>query len=260
MIIGLSKKGLDIFCWTLFIVLSSAYLFVANAEYHVRVLDLKNKNTNETTRILHVQGDYDEGITDAARKALDKYDVDRAVLFSPGGQGIEGYDMARLFSDKKTNTYVAKGTYCLSACAIAFVGGDNYEVNDGILGFHKAYIPGDVYKDQQEAFKHGSSSGRYNLFFFLANGFSAEFSFVMDSKTDPDNFVVFTNEDDLNKHYVRTKENNLDDYLQPLNSKFTVWGGDEMISYLKDNPNEDTGWEIKEELFHSTNKKDNDDE
>ena len=259
-IIGLSKRAIDVFCMALFIILSSAYLYTANAEYTVQVVELENKRTHETTKILHIQGDFEDDLAETARKALDAHDVDRAVLFSPGGQAYEGYTLAHLFSTREVPTYVSKGTYCLSACAIAFIGGTDYKVNDGILGFHSAYIPEDVFENQQEAFKNGQQSGIYGLYYLLANGFSYEFASAISSKTDPDNFIIFTNEDDLNKHFVRTEKNNFDDYLNDTNSKFNVWNGPQMIKYLEDNPNDSSEWTVTKTLFKSTNKKDNDNE
>ena len=254
MIIGISKKGLNIFCWALFLVISSAYLFAANAEYTVRVLELENNKSKETTTILHVLGDYDEGIHKATKEALESHDIDRAVLFSPGGSAYEGYSMANLFSTHKVKTYVAKGTYCLSACAVAFTGGEDYKVNNGILGFHKAYIPADTFENQQEAFASGSTAGTYNFYFMLANGFSAEFAFAINEKTTPDDFIVFTNEEDFMKHHVRTEENSIDSYFQNNETPFTIWSGDQMKSFLEANENEANEWTVTKTLFKSTNK------
>ena len=103
-------------------------------------------------------------------------------------------------------------------------------------------------------------SGIYGLYYLLANGFSYEFADAISKKTDPNNFIIFTNEDDLNKHFVRTEENKFDDYFKTKNSKFDVWDGDMMVKHLEDNPNDSSEWTVTKTLFEITNKKDNDNE
>lgn len=71
---------------------------------------------------------------------------------SPGGLYTEGWKIAKLFSDYKSvaSTYVAKDSYCYSACAIAFLGGSAPGADGAIvrrriihssakLGFHAPF-------------------------------------------------------------------------------------------------------------------------
>jgi hypothetical protein len=72
------------------------------------------------------------------------------VLSSPGGSYLEGIRLARLFAETKTSTLVPKGAHCYSACAIAFLGGqegERYGVAPartlqpgGKIGFHAPYL------------------------------------------------------------------------------------------------------------------------
>ena len=66
-------------------------------------------------------------------RLLKEYDVDEVVLASPGGLGYEGYMTANALSRHEKKVRVAEGTYCLSACAIAFIGGTDYIINNGVL-------------------------------------------------------------------------------------------------------------------------------
>lgn len=256
-IIGLTNKGVTVLCWAIFIIISSAYLFVANAEYKVRVVDLKNSNTNETRRVLHIAGDFDEGISKDIKKALDEYKVDEAVLYSPGGLGYEGFVSANHLSEHEVPVRVAKGTYCISACAVAFIGGTDYKINDSILAFHKGWVPNEPWKNQNEAFDAGQVSGGYSSLFFVANGFSFELPSHINEHSNQDTFIVFHNEKDLNKYYVRTKKNNVNDYLDQLDIKPNVLSSDDIVKYLENNPWVDSGWKIESTLLELTNEDSN---
>jgi hypothetical protein len=72
----------------------------------------------------------------------------RVCLNSPGGSLVEGVALAKLFNDQSIGTAVGRGKSCLSACAVAFMGGLVSYENDvypqpnrllhplGKLGFH----------------------------------------------------------------------------------------------------------------------------
>lgn len=66
------------------------------------------------------------------------------LLDSPGGLTQQGFDLGRFFYDAKVITMIPAGASCLSACAIAFVGGRDPLTSaplrilaaGGRLGFH----------------------------------------------------------------------------------------------------------------------------
>ncbi len=72
----------------------------------------------------------------------------RVCLNSPGGSLIEGVALAKLFNEQSIGTAIERGNSCLSACAVAFMGGQVSYENDvapqpnrilhplGKLGFH----------------------------------------------------------------------------------------------------------------------------
>jgi hypothetical protein len=78
-------------------------------------------------------------------------------LHSPGGEILEGFSLGYLFREFDVATVVRGGKFCLSACAIAFLGGTvshlpptvvagrNIEIG-GIVGFHNFYISPDSQK------------------------------------------------------------------------------------------------------------------
>lgn len=67
-------------------------------------------------------------------------------LNSQGGSFAEGVALAKLFHSRAVGTYVADGNECLSACAVAFMGGTRHQTNFKVrdrtiatqarLGFH----------------------------------------------------------------------------------------------------------------------------
>lgn len=87
-------------------------------------------------------------LTDEALQLYDYPNSDRIVVMdSAGGNYREGVRLLDFFRKNKFRTYVGKGSECLSACAVAFLGGAN--MNEGwgvnpdrivhpraVLGFH----------------------------------------------------------------------------------------------------------------------------
>ena len=63
------------------------------------------------------------------------------VLDSPGGDLWAGLEISRAIGLMGFDTLVPSGASCESACAIAWLGGENrYMAPDGAVGFHAAYV------------------------------------------------------------------------------------------------------------------------
>ena len=238
------------FLLTLIFIISTS---IVNAEYRLTVFEVQNDITKEQRQVLHIGGDFDDGIGNDVDRLLKEYDVDEVVLASPGGLGYEGYMTANALSRHEKKVRVAEGTYCLSACAIAFVGGTDYIINNGVLGFHRAWIPtDDAFESQNDAFANGQIAGDYHNYFLIANGFNAELSSHITQRTNQDSFVTFTHEDELNKYYVRSEKNDVIDYINPLNITPKIWGLNELTTHLTENPNAG-GWTVTKEIKVITN-------
>lgn len=78
------------------------------------------------------------------------------TLNSPGGNYVEGLNMARFFRENAIATWIVSGSNCYSACAFAFMGGTGHAATNGIgdyidrtlepggtLGFHAPYVASD---------------------------------------------------------------------------------------------------------------------
>ncbi|WP_420324720.1 hypothetical protein [Mameliella sp.] len=104
-----------------------------------------------------LSGQITEGDTDRLRRVIPpaKSAFDRAhiatwlCLDSPGGSFPEGLDLAAYIRETGISTHVAADDSCLSACALAFLGGTQFWIEDGLtrsrsrsmhaaatLGFH----------------------------------------------------------------------------------------------------------------------------
>jgi hypothetical protein len=114
-------------------------------------------NTPMPVHTLRITGMFEPGDADAIRRVLVSLKPDArpassapfavAELSSIGGDLIEGFKVGYLFAEFDVATVVRKGDACLSACALAFLGGTsshlpparvsscNLEIG-GILGFH----------------------------------------------------------------------------------------------------------------------------
>ena len=93
-------------------------------------------------RTLSVEGTYGLRSEDAVRQALSEHKgIREVVLAGPGGRASTGFELFRMFRERKLATRVDGG--CASACTIAFLGGVERSLGPkGRLGFHRASFPG----------------------------------------------------------------------------------------------------------------------
>ena len=162
---------------------------------------------------LILTGPVEVGDSAKLKEMLVKYPETTAVAFhSPGGVAYEGFAMAQVMSDNLLNSLVPTGSICLSACAIAFIGGAEYTI-DGALGFHSSYLPDPGSLPSSVAFKEGQAVGVQDTFFFLANGFSVQLPQLISLYTSPEDFLVFYNESQLDEFFMRDEEDNINSYL-----------------------------------------------
>ncbi len=102
-------------------------------------------------RTLYVAGSYGIGSEAAVRSALERNKgIRTVVLAGPGGRASVGFDLYRMFQERKLATRVEGG--CASACTIAFLGGVERSISPGgRLGFHRASFPGMAEDDMYES-------------------------------------------------------------------------------------------------------------
>lgn len=101
---------------------------------------------------LKLQGAIESGDFERPRDQLDK--AERLCLNSPGGSYFDGIKLFQHIAESKIKTAVEASDSCLSACAIAFMGGADGAYGDrfpartiyagGVLGFHSPFLVGSV--------------------------------------------------------------------------------------------------------------------
>ena len=138
-----------------------------------------------THQAIEVVGPFGRGIAEAFRREFDKHpDVKSVHLTSPGGLVIEGRQLRDLIYARKLNTYVR--TACISACTLAFIGGDRRTMRRGaVIGFHQySRSPYEKYRlraqDQDRSYFAGRGVSRR----FLDRMFDADSSSVLTLSAD----------------------------------------------------------------------------
>lgn len=103
-----------------------------------------------------ISGEITKGDANKLNELIAKYGRDDGIvggkveLSSPGGDYSEGIELAKFFKKRGITTYVRSGDQCLSACALAFLGG-SYETESTVgytsrqmevgarIGFHAPF-------------------------------------------------------------------------------------------------------------------------
>lgn len=212
----------------------------------VMMIKAYNVNTFQSQNILYYVGP----ITQYSREILEYYseqypEVDTIALASGGGVAYESFDLGSWLSDKKMKVIVPRGQLCLSACAYAFMGGTDYEIN-GLLGFHNASIGGFPENTEWDLNKinsvyvAGQVLGTQASYWFMVNGFHPLLATHIMQKTDREKFIVFGSGEQFNKWYVRNDEepdlavNYL--ALQEDLTELVIMDGPAMSRYLQTSP------------------------
>jgi len=163
--------------------------------------------------MLSFSGTFVAGLTEHFLRALILYpDVTTVTMSSPGGSLAEGYKLGNAMSEYNLIMVVPKGKVCVSACALAFIGGWKYFIG-GLLAFHSPYLP--QYSPDtiiEDIYYSGQNTGVQQMFYFAANGFRAQLYMTIAQYTDRENFMVFTNTNDLH-HYLMIDDRTYKEYL-----------------------------------------------
>jgi hypothetical protein len=111
--------------------------------------EIRIAERNGSSVTISLTGEIKDGDAAVLRPQLEKLSFPTVALSSPGGSYPEGIRLARLFSQTGTGTLVRKDSHCYSACAIAFLGGNNGDKyrfpervlqTGGKIGFHAPYL------------------------------------------------------------------------------------------------------------------------
>ena len=184
-------------------------------------------------------GQVEFGVGNRLRTLLDENpDISVVNMISEGGAAYEAYELASVLSDYEMTAYVPEGQYCLSACASAFLGAAEYDI-DGVIGFHNAWAPGyDTFSTYNEGLQDGQALGSYSTYHMLLNGFSIQLPLLVSHYTSPNEFIVFFHENDLKSFYARSDDDSVAPYLSGLVDPNETWldfhlmTPDKMFAYM----------------------------
>ena len=213
----------------------------AHADFSIHTGTVVTEATGEEENVIIYTGAF----TDESAPMLDAVLVDhpehRTIVFnSPGGVAHSAFQVGFVLNDHEVKTWVPKGRSCVSACAIAFLSGADYEIS-GQLAFHSAYIAEEGWeqireaKQEQDVHTRAQLLATYMTYYIVANGFSFDLAVDINSLTGPNTFVTFRNEDDLLRYFAREDEGDdkIAGYFENANDPL-VLSGEELATYSID--------------------------
>ena len=153
---------------------------------HSANITYTDKQITITGRLLN--GDYQN-----LQRVIDRTGIKSVRLNSNGGSAIEGYQLGYTISRNKMSTVINKGDVCLSACAVAFLGGA-HKYNYGVLGFHVAWSK-QKGKDFNDGMKVGQMFGSVDSIYLFNMGYTAQLNLLISQITTKDNFLILSSSD-----------------------------------------------------------------
>ena len=96
----------------------------------------------EGERVIYFAGDIRNGDAEKLEAVIfENPNIKNVVMWSNGGLAAEGPKIGSVLSKYNMTAIAKENTWCMSACADAFIGAAEYKIDGGVLGFHKAWIP-----------------------------------------------------------------------------------------------------------------------
>lgn len=141
---------------------------------------------------IYLSGPIEEGDADTLLAMAEATGITQLILESDGGLATEGYNLGYTIQSLGLDTTVVDGTSCLSACAVAFLGGDVKTV-DGLLGFHVAWS--ESYDSFSDGMKAGQILGTINAAYFFEMGYTIQLPYIVSQLTDSEHFLLLSSAD-----------------------------------------------------------------
>lgn len=160
-------------------------------------------NITHSTSQINLEGEIKSGDYEQLQRVIDRTGIKSISLNSSGGAAIEGYQIGYTIRKNMMSTVIKKGNKCLSACAIAYLGGTN-KYNYGILGFHVAWSQQSG-KDFNEGMRSGQIIGSIDAIYSFNMGYTAQLNFIISQITSKEDFIVLSL-DDLKLFEMKDKE------------------------------------------------------
>jgi hypothetical protein len=147
--------------------------------------------TNDGITISY-EGEVVQSDVNKMEEMLNNTGIKTVFLDSPGGNAMTGYQLGYLFHDKGIRLVIGGDASCFSACAIAFLGGEE-RTKLGLLGFHVAWTTNT--ESMSEGMKQGQVYGTITAAYFFRMGYSLQLPYMISMYTDKDTFLMLDVED-----------------------------------------------------------------
>lgn len=155
--IPVSEPGGALLVWlkaTLVVTLVVLAILPPGQAKAAEVWEVPGAGLSEDHPVFKLEGTIEDGDLERVIRMIDALggSYPGVLLNSPGGSYSEGVALAELFLERGVRTEVASGDTCLSACAIAFLGGTSFTYSGkgsliyrtiqpgGVVGFHAPFI------------------------------------------------------------------------------------------------------------------------
>jgi len=153
----------------------------------------KSANFTHDGNAIRLEGEIERGDANILQSLITSTGITTLYLNSNGGNALEGYSLGYTINRNGILTIVGDAGTCLSACAIAFIGGTS-KVLSGNLGFHVAW------STQEGTFSEGMKNGQFfgtiNAAYLFNMGYSIQLQYIVSQVTDAETFLIL-NSDDL---------------------------------------------------------------
>ena len=150
-------------------------------------------NITYTSSQIKIEGRLMDGDYKYLQRVIDRTGIKSLRLNSPGGSALEGYNLGYTINKNKMSTVIRRGDSCLSACAVAFLGG-KYKFNYGIMGFHVAWTKQNN-KDYNHGMKIGQMFGTIESIYHFKMGYTGQLGLLISQMTSKDDFLILSQKD-----------------------------------------------------------------
>lgn len=144
------------------------------------------------TSHISFSGGVEDGDAKRLEDLMEATGITEVHMSSPGGAAVEAYRIGSVLRRMDASVTVKEGETCLSACAIAFMGGTTQKM-EGILGFHVAW------STRQGSYSEGLKSGQYigtvTSAYMFNMGYTAQLMHLVGQVTDAETFLILSQTD-----------------------------------------------------------------
>ena len=153
----------------------------------------KSATLTNNGSVIYLEGDIEPKDSDKLKAMVEATGFTTLFLNSGGGNAVEGFKLGYTIDELGLQAIVASDTSCLSACAIAFLGGTS-KVQGGLLGFHVAWASDDA-GTYSEGMKSGQFFGTATSIYLFRMGYTAQLYSLVSQITDSETFLFISSDD-----------------------------------------------------------------